>query len=553
MVWVVVALASPAGLGCTSSDSSPANSDGATVDDSALDTFNDETPGANEGGFDESGDAVVDDAADTAPKPMDASETGTTVGPASVLQHHKSATRDGLYVDSVLTKATASMIKRQATFNALTKGPVYAQPLYLEGEGGNDAVIAVTEQNTVYAFDATTGSVVWQKSMGTPVPLSELPCGNIDPLGITGTPVIDAASRTIFLDAMTKSGGAKKHLIFALSVDDGSVRKGWPIDVSASVKTSGGVAFDSSVQNQRGALLIVSGMLYVPYGGHYGDCGKYYGWVVGVPLTNPTAPVAWATRARGAGIWAPSGLASDGTSIFAATGNGFGSSSWNDGEAIIKLGAGATFTATTSDYFSPTDWKSLDSTDSDLGGTGPLLVTVPGATPSKLAVALGKNGKAYLIDRANLGGVGEALNNKRVSGDQIINAPAAYTTATGTYVVFRGNGIGCPAGQSGNLTAFKITATAPPTINVAWCADQHGLGSPIVTTGAGGTEGVVWSVGAEGDNRLRAFDADTGVVLFKGGGASDSMGLVRRFQTPIVSKGRIFVAADDQVHSFTTK
>src|SRR5262249_51229297 len=148
------------------------------------------------------------------------------------------------------------------------------------------------------------------------------------------------------------------------------------------------------------------------------------------------------------GIWAPGGLATDGKSVFVATGNTFGATNWMGGEAIVRLGAGATFSGDPADYFVPSNWQYLDATDLDLGGSGPILVDVPGATPSQLVVALGKNGVAYLMDRNNLGGFGsgdgvnrEGLGSAQVATDSIVNAAAAYTTASGTYVVMLSNGV----------------------------------------------------------------------------------------------------------------
>jgi hypothetical protein len=164
---------------------------------------------------------------------------------------------------------------------------------------------------------------------------------------------------------------------------------------------------------------------------------------------------------------------------------------------------------------------------------------------------LGKDGYAYLIDYARMGGIGGAVGRQQVSHSPLITAAAGYTTAQGTYVVFKGAGRECPRGQGGSLIAIKVAATAPPTVKVAWCAEQHGAGSPIVTTRDGRSEAVVWSVGAEGDNRLRGFDGDTGQVVFDGGGPGDGMSLVRRNQAPIVAKGRLFVAGGVEVYAFT--
>jgi hypothetical protein len=481
---------------------------------------------------------------------------------ADVIQHHLNATRDGWYVDPLIMQDAAMMTRRDFTFNAALSGPTYSQPLYVtNGPTGSPVLIVATEQNDVLAFDAADGSRVWAANLGMPVPLSMLPCGNIDPLGATGTPVIDSEARVIYVDAMTSpdAGDTKRHLIYALSLDDGSTLGGWPVDVNTL--GFGGVTFDSTFQNQRGALLLNSGYLYVPYGGHAGDCGTYHGWVVAVPVGDPGSATAWATDAQGGGIWAPAGLSSDGTSVFAATGNTFGASEWMGGEAIIRLGPGATFSGDPADYFAPSNWQDLDLSDSDLGGVAPLVVDVPGATPSQLIVALGKNGVAYLLDRNYLGGIGtgdgtngEGLFSASVAMGEPRIAPAAYTTASGTYVVFSGGGlgVGCP-GAPGDLVALRINPDSPPTFSVAWCASNNGWGSPIVTTTDGFSNPIVWVIGAEGSNRLYAYDGETGETLFDGGGPDEQMTLVRHFSTPIAADGRIFVAADSQLYAFTTQ
>ena len=482
----------------------------------------------------------------------------------NVLQHHNNATRDGLYVDSLITQGAATATHRDLTFNASILGPAYAQPLYVtNGPAGAPAFVVVTENNAVLALAASDGSLIWESDLGTPVPRSALPCGNIDPLGITGTPVIDLEKRVIFLDAMTTPDGTtKRHLIYAISLDDGSVVPGWPVDVNSL--SFGALPFDSTVQNQRGALLLHSGVLYVPYGGHFGDCGSYHGWVIAVPEDFPASARAWATDGVKGGIWAVGGLSTDGTAVFAATGNTSGADVWAGGEAIIRLGFDDTFSYDPADYFAPSNWSVLDETDLDLGGEGPIIVDVPGAMPSRLVVALGKSGVAHLLDRNNLGGIGtgdgengEGLYSVRVANASIRTAGATYTTPSGSYLVFSvstppGTGFGCP-GTPGDLVALKIGATNPPTISVAWCADNHGRGAPMVTTTDGSSEPVVWTIGAEGTNRLYAYNGETGDVLFDGGGSDESMTFVRRFSTPIAVNGRIFVAGDDQLYAFTTQ
>ena len=198
-------------------------------------------------------------------------------------------------------------------------------------------------------------------------------------------------------------GATKKHFIYSLNVDTGAINPGWPVDVNATA-TYNGTSFTSLVQNERAALGLVNGIVYVPYSGHAGDCGTYRGWVVGVRINNPASVTAWATSAIGGGIWGHGGVASDGTNIFAVTGNTFNTGgNWSGGEAIIRLQAGPIFTGNSTNYWAPTNWLSLDDTDTDIGGCGAVLIDVPGATPSQLALALGKDGNAYLMKRNNLG------------------------------------------------------------------------------------------------------------------------------------------------------
>jgi hypothetical protein len=469
-----------------------------------------------------------------------------------VLEHHQNAARTGSFIVPSLTWERARNVHQDPNFHADVSGPVYAQPLYWRPPGGARALLLVaTEQNLVYALDAETGATAWKVSLGAPVPHSSLPCGNIDPLGITGTPVIDARTQAVYLDALVKSGsaGTSKHLIFGLSLKDGSVLSGWPIDVEAALKASGDT-FDSAVQNQRGALTIVGETVYVPYGGHYGDCGDYRGRVVAVALQPPHVLRGWSTRARGGGAWAPGGVSSDKRSIYLVTGNTIGARTYGDGESVIRLGLDLSFSRKPEDFFAAANWQALDSIDADLGGVNALLLTLPGATPSELVLALGKDGNAYLLNRENLGGMGGSLAMKKVSSDSIRTAPAAFSATSAVVVAFQGTGVDCPAGTRGDLTALRIAAGSPPTVSVAWCAAENGRGSPIVTTTDGKANPIVWAVGAEGDNRLHGFRGDTGAVLFGGGGPAEAMTTVRRFQTLIAAGVRLYVAADQHIYAF---
>ena len=429
----------------------------------------------------------------------------------NVTQLHNNPSRDGLYIAPAFTQAASASLTRDTGFNGAIVGNVYAQPLYVEGGPSGPVVIAVTNSNNVYALNATTGAIVWQRNVGTPI-TSGLPCGNINPLGITGTPVMDLASRSLFLDAeTTPSAGVFRHMIYSLNVDTGAINAGWPVDVNAAVS-----GFDSSVQSQRAALAVVGNILYVPYGGRFGDCGSYRGRVIGVQINNPASVMSFATTSTRAGIWGPGGIASDGTNTFVTTGNGSGTT-WGGSEAVIRLLAGPIFSGSTTDYWAPVNWQTLDSGDTDLGGSGPILVDVPGATPSALVVALGKDGNAYLLNRSNLGGVSAPVASSNVnSGGTIIQAAASYQTAMGTYVVFRGS--------SSATRTFRINAGNAPTITITWAVTgQSGRSSPIVTSTDGTNNTVVWVVGSAGDQRLHGYNGDTGAVVYAGGGANELM------------------------------
>ncbi len=462
----------------------------------------------------------------------------TVVLPASaqvnVTQKNNNPSRDGLYIDAVFTPANAANLTRDTNFNGTISGDVHAQPLYVEGGPNGPMVIAVTASNNVYALNATTGTVIWSRTDIGPAVTSGLPCGNINPVGIIGTPVVDLASRSLFFDALI-SGNPIKHFIYSLNVDTGATNAGWPVDVN-----NAGLGFTSLVQEERGALALVNGIVYVPYSGYFGDCGAYHGWVIGIQINSPTTVMGWATEAIGGGIWGHSGVASDGTNMFVITGNTFTSPGdpWSGGEAIVRLQAGPTFTGNPTDFWAPTNWQSLDASDTDLGGCSAILIDAPGATPSQLVLALGKDGNAYLINRNNLGGVAAPVTQLSVDGTLRGQSSATYTTAQGTYFVFR-------AGSQ--IKAYKITATNPPTIVSAWNASQTGQGSPWVTTTDGTNNAIVWVVGAEGDGKLHGYDGDTGTVIYTG---TDVMSGTRKWNSGMVARGSIYVANDNKVYKF---
>src|SRR6266702_5151406 len=184
----------------------------------------------------------------------------------NVTQEHNNVSRDGVYIDAAFTPSAAANLTRDLNFNGTISGNVYAQPLYIEGGPNGPVIIAVTESNNVYALDATTGLPIWSRTDIGPAVTSGLPCGNINPAGITGTPVVDLTSRRLFFDALI-DGTTKKHFIYSLNVDTGATTPGWPVDVNAKASYNS-INFVSLAQEERGGLALVNGIVYIPYSGY---------------------------------------------------------------------------------------------------------------------------------------------------------------------------------------------------------------------------------------------------------------------------------------------
>jgi len=260
-------------------------------------------------------------------------------------------------------------------------GNLYAQPIVAAGH-----VIAATENNTIYALDPHSGTVRWRRHLATPARRVDLPCGNIDPSGITGTPAYDAKSGLVF--AVTESTGAR-HLVWAVDVHNGKVRWERGVDL-----TSGR---DRNAEQQRGAVLVTNGRVVVAFGGRYGDCGNYVGYVVSI-ATNGTGPphLYVVPTAREAGIWAAAGpVVGPGGDIYVASGNGAEVGGRYDGsDSVIRLSN----TLQRKAFFAPSVWPQDNAQDLDLGSMSPVIV-------GDRVVIAGKRGVVYLLDAA-LGGIG---------------------------------------------------------------------------------------------------------------------------------------------------
>lgn len=467
---------------------------------------------------------------------------------ASVTTYHNSNTRHGLYVTPGLTPATAGQVALDPAFKASISGNVYAQPLYWQPASGAPALIVATENNSIYALNPDTGATLWSKQLPAPI-TGGLPCGNIDPDGITGTPVIDPASGTLYFNSETDIAGAPQHELYALSLADGSVVSGWPLNVQTLLKGAG-VSFTPAQQGSRSALLFFNGGLYASYGGRAGDCTPYHGTIVQIDPATKSLAGNWETALQGGGIWAQGGVSTDGQNIFGTTGNTFNANNkWGGGEAILRLSPGLAFSASDSaSFYAPTNWQALDNSDTDLGGTEALPLgvrTATGSSQKPRLIALGKDGNAYLVNRLSLGGIGGMASITAVSNSEIITAPAVYESATQTLLAFQSNnGIKCN-GQNIEMLTLQTVSKTP--ISVKWCAGLNGRGSPIITTTDGTANPIVWAVGAEGDNLLHGWNAQTGAAIYTS--ASPMTGL-HHFQTIIAANHHIYVTGDNAVYAY---
>ena len=246
---------------------------------------------------------------------------------------------------------------------------------------------------------------------------------------------------------------------------------------------------------------------------------------------------------RWGGIWAPGGIAYDGRYLFAATGFKFGDSDWGGQEAVIRLLPDLRWQPTPQGFFAPIDWSQT----TVLGGVNPLPIDLPDSGPdTALLLALG-NGKAYLLDRADLSGIGHPLAEQKVGDGGYVFSPAAYRMEHDMLVAFRVGGPICPVKiQDDGLVALRISGGSQPSLHTAWCANLNGQGAPIVTTSDDAANPIVWIVGAEGDEKLHGFRGDTGEALF----TSDPLPGLRYFVTILAAAGRLYVAGDGRVFAF---
>jgi outer membrane protein assembly factor BamB len=368
-------------------------------------------------------------------------------------------------------------------------GAVYAEPLVVNG-----TVFAATEGDSVYALDATSGAVLWRRHVGTPVPLSSLPCGNIDPLGITSTPVYDSVTGSLFAVAEMTGAGAPQHVLYALDPATGAVL--W----SRNVDPSGD---DPATHQQRGALAVANGYVYFGFGGLAGDCGQYVGEVIGVPASGSGATISYRVpTSREGAVWSTGGPVVDGSgNLYVSVGNGASTTTYDGTDSVLELSPSLSLLS----RFAPSVWAHDNATDSDLGSLSPVLV------PGGYVFIAGKNGNGYVLHQGALGGIGGQISTAGVC----TGFGGASQSGATIYVPCEGSIRMVTVGAGGSLTP-------------GW--ESGAAGAPPVLGG-----GAVWAVNVS-SGHLVALNPATGSTM-----GSISIGAVPHFASPTLWNDRILV------------
>ncbi|MGP8201237.1 MAG: pyrrolo-quinoline quinone [Limisphaerales bacterium] len=436
----------------------------------------------------------------------------------NVLMQHNDLARTGANTaETILTTANVNTNSFGRLFTDPVDGQVYAQPLYVQdlslSGGTHNVVFVCTESNSVYAFDADTGGITyWHVNLGTPFSST---CSDLTPIiGITGTPVIDLSSGTLYVDTKLATGPA--HKLHALEITTGSEKFGGPVTISAS-------NFSASLEHQRPGLLLLNGVVYLGFGSHC-DNGSYHGYELGYNATNLSQVSAFNASATGsqAAVWS-GGMAPAADSngnIYIMTGNGTFDGTNNFGESMIKLNGNLSVL----DYATPANWSTLNSGDTDFGSGGVVLL------PTHYAVGIGKDGILYLADVNNMGHVGHFIQGFQAqnSGDTVGKSPV-YWQGPGKQYLF--------VLHSYSATkSFQFTGTNIITTPLGTAAFTNSDRCGGLSLSANGTNnGVLWEIGS--DSNLRAYDA----VNFPNLLWSGSVGTYVKMTCPTIANGKVYV------------
>lgn len=473
----------------------------------------------------------------------------------SVLTYHNDLARTGQNLaESALTPATVSSDQFGPLFTNNVDGQVYAQPLYVSGlhipgKGVHNVVFVTTEHDSVYAFDADRRAApLWHVNFTHPelgvwtASAESLECDSIAPeIGITGTPVIDSATGTLYVVAMTSEQSPFNyiHRLHALDLASGAERKGSPIEIQASTKGTGDgntiVRFQPELYKQRTGLLLLNGVVYTAWSSHC-DGGLYHGWLIGYDARTLrqvavyTSTPDWYSGSFWQGGAAP---AADGSAyVYIVSGNGIFTADHGGsdlGESIIKLST--TNGLQVADYFTPFNNVMLSEKELDLGSSGALLLPDVAGSPTHphLLVSGSKEGRIYLIDRDNMGHFQAGGDNQIVQSLVLAVGPVF-----GMPIYFNNQVYFSAAGDT--LKAFSIENGVLSEKPVSKSLTTFAFPGSVPSISATGTQnGIVWLIDSAA--QLRAFDAtDLRKELYRG-----KVGSYVKFSTPTIANGKVYV------------
>jgi hypothetical protein len=497
----------------------------------------------------------------------------------NVLTYHNDSARTGQNLnEAILTHGNVNSNTFGRLFYYAIDGQAYAQPLFVSNvaitnKGTHNVVFVATERGSVYALDADSNSgsnavPLWQVNFTNPaagvttVPNADVISGNVAPdICITGTPVIDAAAGTLYVEAKTKevSGASTNyvHRLHALELSSGAEKFGGPVVIQATVNGTGDgndgaghVAFNGLRQMNRPGLLLLNGIVYIAYGSH-GDNGPYHGWIIGYDSQTLQRKAFLNTTANGGlgGIWQGGcGPAADTNgNIYCITGNGvFNSANGSYGDSFLKIGTGGTNLAV-ADYFTPFNQQTLANQDLDLGSGATIVLpdAVGSVAHPHLMVGAGKEGKIYLLDRDNLGHF-NSLNDTQIVQTVMQQINASFDTPA----YFNNTLYYAAAGDA--LKAFGFSGGLLVTNPVSRSTNSFGFPGATPSISANGiSNAIVWclqSDGADGGTHgiLHAYNAtNVALELYNStqAGTRDDPGAAVKFSVPTVANGKVYVGA----------
>lgn len=489
----------------------------------------------------------------------------------SVLTYQYDGSRAGANRnETALTASNVNVNQFGKLFSYPVDGYVYGQPLYLPnvniaGRGLHNVVFVATEHDSVYAFDADgpggpASAPLWHVSFLGPgvtsVPAGDTGCDQIVPeIGITGTPVIDPNSGTIYLVAMTKESGKYVHRLHALDVTSGQEQPGSPVIVQASSPGTGdGSQTDVLIPKnykQRPGLVLLNGVVYTGWSSHC-DGGTYHGWLIGYDAQTLAQVSVFNTTPNGGlgSLWAGGAApAVDAASnIYVVSANG----TWNRGtggqdlgESYIKLGSGGGLPVL--DYFTPFNQKALNDGDIDTGSAGVALLgdEAGSAAHPHLMTGAGKEGRIYLLDRDHLGGWQSG------SDSQIVQSiSGAISGVFGNPAYFNKTIYYCGSGDG--VVAFPISNAQMATKPASRSPQMYPYPGCVPTVSANGTSNaIVWTL--EGTPALHAYDAgNLANELYNSGQNSkrDSLDSYVKYTVPTVVNGKVYVATQKSLSAY---